>query len=164
MMRARALALALCSGATLVAHADSGCTNIDAQPVTLAVSYQAIQFIFQDNGCTDCHEGHLNCDPDADTAPAAAGMDLCPGASWFNIVQVQSSQNAALTRVVPNQPLASLLFSKVHCDTPAIGMRMPLGYPQLSDYDQSLIYDWIAGGAPLGTTDTVFRGEFEPRG
>jgi len=153
----------LCAVVTSV-HAESGCTNLDAQPPTFAVSYQAIQFIFQDNGCTDCHEGHIACDPDGPTAFPSAGMDLCPGVSWFNIVRVSSSQDNSLTRVVPNQPLASLLFSKVHCDEPFIGSRMPLGFPQLSDYDQSLIYDWIAGGAPLGTTDTIFRGEFEPRG
>jgi len=162
-VRARVLAFALFASATGVS-AEDFCTNLDAQPPTFAVSYQAIQFIFQENGCTDCHEGHIACDPKGQTAFPSAGMDLCPGISWFSLVRTPSSQDGTLTRVVPNQPQASLLFSKVHCGEPFIGSRMPLGLGQLSDYDQSLIYDWIAGGAPLGTTDTLFRGEFEPRG
>lgn len=160
LARAFACALALASPA----WAQDGCANLDAQPPTFTVSYSSIQAIFRDNGCTDCHESHVNCDPDETAITPSAQLDLCPGASWSQLVNHASSQDGTLPRVLPNQPRASLLFDKINCDPPVLGMHMPLGGNTLSEYDQALIHDWIAGGAPVGTTDTIFRGEFEPRG
>jgi hypothetical protein len=57
-----------------------------------------------------------------------------------------------------------LLFQKVNCDPPDVGDRVPLGYGDLSPEQQALIYDWIAEGAPSGTTDDIFHNDFDPRG
>ena len=71
-----------------------------------------------------------------------------------------------LTYVIPGHPERSLLFQKVNCDTPPEGTRMPFNNYAggLSVEQQALIYDWIAAGAPVGTTDAIFRGTFDPRG
>lgn len=133
----------------------SGCTNLDAVPVQFIIDYQsAIQGIF-DSHCTQCHSG----DP-----PLPAGLDLSAGGSWSHLFNVPSSQDPNFVRVVPNHPYQSLLFLKVNCDTPGVGVRMPYGGPPLPDAEQALILDWIAAGAPPATTDTVFRNGFEMRG
>lgn len=132
-----------------------GCTNLDAVPVQSTIDYQsAIQGIF-DNHCIECHSG----DP-----PVPGDLDLSAGGSWSHLFDVQSAQNPAFVRVAPNRPLQSLLFLKVNCDTPRVGMRMPLGRPPLADDEQALILDWIAAGAPPTATDTVFRYGLELRG
>ena len=41
---------------------------------------------------------------------------------------------------------------------------MPDGFPALTADQQATIYDWIAAGAPVGTTDQIFRGTFDLRG
>lgn len=129
----------------------SGCTNIDAVPVRFTIDFQsAIQGIF-DNHCIECHSG----DP-----PLPGDLDLSAGGSWSHVFEVQSSQNPSFVRVVPNRPSRSLLFLKVNCGTPGVGMRMPLGRAPLSDDEQALVSDWIAGGAPSTVTDTVFRNGF----
>ncbi len=131
----------------------SGCTNLDAEPIQYTIDYQsAIQGIFNKN-CTTCHEG--------DAPPA--GLDLSAGGSWSHLFNVASSQDPTFIRVWPDHPEQSLLFLKVNCDLPGVGERMPFGGLPLSDSDQALIYDWIAGGAPPTSTDGVFRNGFEAR-
>ncbi|GAA0705235.1 hypothetical protein [Dokdonella soli] len=133
----------------------SMCDSIDSVPVTFTIDYQsAIQGIFNAN-CVACH---TNTAP-----PLPAGLSLDPGVSWSAIVNHASSQRPGLVRVVPNRPDLSLLFHKVNCAVPDVGARMPYGGPYLSIQDQALIHDWIAGGAPSGTTDTIFRSGFEIR-
>jgi len=150
----------------------SGCTSIaDIPPTYSGIQFgAAIEGIFTNfngmgNGCTDCHttnggtntpSGYLNLDP-SETSP------------WTNLVNVESPMYPGLIYVVPNRPEQSLLFQKVNCDVPGGGGRMPdHGYPDgmttLSPYQQALIYDWIAEGAPAGTTDGIFRNGFDVRG
>jgi hypothetical protein len=148
--------------------APSGCTDISAvPPIYSGIEYgAAIQGLF-DNflsnggsaGCADCHTS-------ADGGAPAGDLDLTSGISWGQLVNHASSQDSSLIRVVPNRPEASLLFQKINCDAPAVGARMPYGFPAgtLSPEQQALIYDWIAAGAPVGTTDGVFRNGFDVRG
>jgi hypothetical protein len=139
--------------AAAVTPAAEGCTNLDAIPIQYTIDYQsAIQGIF-DKHCIECHEGK---DP-------PAGLDLSAGGSWSHLIHVPSSQDDTFIRVIPDQPLESLLFLKINCDTPGVGHRMPLNRDPLLDEDQALILDWISEGAPSSTTDTIFRGEFELR-
>lgn len=134
--------------------AASGCTNLDVVPIQFTIDYQsAIQGIFN-NYCVECHEGK---DP-------PGGLDLSAGGSWSHLIHVPSSQNGTFIRVVPDQPLASLLFLKINCDNPGVGQRMPYNRDALQPEDQALIFDWIAAGAPSTTTDIVFSGGFEVRG
>lgn len=146
--------------------APSGCTDISAVPVQYTITYgAAIQGLF-DNfltnggtaGCIDCHF--------APPPTPAGNLDLTDGVSWSHLVNQFSSEDSGLVYVVPNHPEQSLLFQKINCDFPAVGVRMPYGYPSgtLSPEQQALIYDWIAGGAPVGTTDGIFRNGFDVRG
>jgi hypothetical protein len=139
----------------------NGCTDISAvPPIYSGIQYgAAIQGLFNNFGvaaCTDCHE--------PPTPPQ--DLDLSAGISWGELVNHLSSQDIDLFRVMPNHPEQSLLFQKINCDAPAVGARMPYGYPSdtLSAEQQALIYDWIAEGAPAGTTDGVFRNGFDLRG
>jgi len=168
--RAAAAAMLACASSLgLLAHtatgqgSPSGCTDISAvPPIYSGIEYSAaIQGLFDDFGagaCTDCHFA---------PPPAPAGdLDLTGGISWSQLVNHVSSQDSNLIRVVPNHPEQSLLFQKINCDTPAIGARMPYGYPPgtLTAEQQALIYDWIAEGAPVGATDGIFRSGFDARG
>jgi hypothetical protein len=175
--RAVAAAFVACVGslsAFALAHAantqstPSGCTDISAvPPIYSGIEYgAAIQGLF-DNfltnggmaGCTDCHTS-------VDGGTPSGDLDLTSGISWGQLVNHMSSQDSSWVRVVPNHPGASLLFQKINCDMPAIGARMPYGFPSdtLSPEQQALIYDWIAEGATVGATDGVFRNGFDPRG
>lgn len=137
----------------------SGCDSIAATPATFAIDYQAdIQSIFSFE-CANCHVDHGG-------APVA-DLDLDPDPSWFNLVDVPSSQDPAQIRVIPRDALRSLLFRKVNCNVPGPDVfhnRMPLGRDPLSLADQAMIYDWIEAGAPNGPTDTIFFNNFELRG
>ena len=143
----------------------SGCTSIQNVPVTYTLTYgAAIQGLF-DNfsngmnmaGCADCH-----------TSPAsgAAGqLDLTSG-SWSHLVNIPSNENPSLIYVVPNHPEQSFLFQKINCAHPDAGSQMPFNNygGGLSPEQEALIYDWIAAGAPSGTTNTIFRDGFDIRG
>ncbi len=149
----------------------SGCTSIQDVPATYSgIEFgAAIQADVFDNfltnggiaGCIDCH---------THPASGASGhLDLTDGFSWSHLVNIPSYDDSSLTYVVPNHPEQSLLFQKINCDNPADGVRMPYqGYPDgattLSPEQQALIYDWIAEGAPVTTTDGIFRNSFDMRG
>lgn len=151
----------------------SGCTPIDyLPPIYSGIQFgAAIEGIFTDfngqgNGCADCHTSAMH------TQIPAGNLDLDPSESpspYVNLINVVSAEDPSLIYVVPNDPERSLLFQKVNCNTPGVGARMPYdGYPDgmttLTPYQQALIYDWIAEGAPAGTTNGVFRGTFDVRG
>ena len=151
----------------------SGCTPIDnVPPIYSGIQFGAaiegifIDFNGQGNGCADCHTSAMH------TQVPAGNLDLDPSESpspYVNLVNVVSAEDPSLIYVVPNYPERSLLFQKVNCDTPGVGARMPFqGYPDgmttLTPYQQALIYDWIAEGAPAGTTSGIFRGTFDSRG
>lgn len=175
-MRITAIAaLALCStlAGSRALHAQtppSGCTSIaDVPPIYNGIQYgAAILGIFTDysgvgNGCADCHTSN-----GGTTFPSGA-LDLDPGdtpSPYANLIGVESPQHPGFVYVVPNHPEQSFLFMKVACDNPGGGQRMPLGnYAGGLSVDQiALLYDWIAEGAPAGTTDGVFRGTFDIRG
>jgi hypothetical protein len=157
------------SGAT-----PSGCTPIQSVPPRYAgINFvTAIEGIFTNfnglgNGCADCHTTMMGTQ-----TPPAGYLDLDPQDSpspYANLINVPSYEDANVFYVVPNHPEQSLLFQKVNCDSPVVGVRMPyLGYPDgattLTADQQALIYDWIAEGAPVGTTDGIFRDNFDMRG
>lgn len=132
-----AAALAATLSSTAQAGSPSGCDSIaGVTPFTqfnYAVTIQAIW----NNNCDGCHIGG-----------SAAGLSLSAPASELNLINVPSFQDPAFTRVIPGDPVASLLFLKINCDDPGLGGRMPMG-TSLSSTQQRLIFDWIANGAPL---------------
>jgi hypothetical protein len=143
----------------------SGCTDISGVPPTFSgIQYgAAIQGFFGNfdgmgNACTDCHVA-------ADQGPAG-NLDLTAGVSWGNLVNVAADEDPSIMYVVPNHPEQSLLFRKINCDSPGVGSRMPYGFPSgtLTPEQMAAVYDWIAEGAPVGTTDGIFRDTFDFRG
>lgn len=173
-LRCIAVLCAAAVAATAVAAVPpSGCTPIDSiAPIANGIQFgAAIEGIFVDfngqgNGCADCHTTA------GGTQTPAGNLDLDPSESpspYVNLLNVASAEDPTLIYVIPGRPEESLLFQKVNCDTPGVGGRMPYhGYPDgmttLTPYQQALIYDWIAEGAPSGTTDGFFRGTFDVRG
>lgn len=144
-----AIALLASSASFAAPHGGpSGCANISAiAPFTqfnYEMQFQAIWQTLTDpkdpsSGlCTSCHPSETG----------AANLGLGEGFSYGNLVGVPSAQDGSILRVAPGDPLVSLLFQKVNCDTPSVGGRMPPGQ-SLSLTQQAFIFDWIRLGAPL---------------
>jgi hypothetical protein len=146
----------------------SSCTDISQIPVQYELSYgAAIQGgIFHDydgsgNGCDQCHTGGF------DAASGNLDLDALDTPSpYANLINVESAEYAGRFYVVPNHPELSLLFQKINCATTGAGEQMPQdnAFGGLTAYQQALVYDWIAAGAPSGTTDVLFRNTFDIRG
>jgi hypothetical protein len=78
---------------------------------------------------------------------AQAGLVLDAGASWGNLVNIPSSQNMLLTRVIPMDPDGSLLIHKLE-GTQTVGGPMPAdGPPFLQQSTVQVIRQWIQDGA-----------------
>lgn len=132
--------------------APSGCDSIASVPITWNIDYaKDIQNLFATR-CSNCHVDHAG-SPSGD-------LDLDPKWSYDVLVNGASNQEGIL--VIPGNPLASVLFQKINCETPDHGLRMPRARPPLPLAEQALIYDWIMLGAPL-VSDTIFASGFEPR-
>ncbi len=106
-------------------------------PVDMVSFSGQIQPIFDAN-CTICHVS----DGFADEI-----MHLNAEESFDALVDQPSVQNPDLTRVVPGDSGASLLFLKVSSDSPPVGVRMPFGGAPLPAGEIALIRDWIDQGA-----------------
>jgi hypothetical protein len=133
----------------------SECDSIDSIPARFDIDYQSdVQPIF-DQHCANCHV-------DSGGAPEA-GLELDSGVSWYELVDVASSQDPSLTRVKSFDPANSLLFHKVNCENPDLGSRMPYERIPITLAEQALIHDWIATGASMTTSETIFFAGFEDR-
>ena len=169
-IRSALFALASISKGAPAYNPPTGCTDISQVPVTKNIEFGAgIEAIFVQfsvspaAGCADCHTtaggpaGGLNLDP-SDSDPFAVPP-------YAGIVNVSSDEVPQLDYVVPNRPELSYLFMKINCDNPPHGERMPLGEVELfTPEQQALIYDWIAEGATVEPTNSIFRGTFDHRG
>jgi hypothetical protein len=114
----------------------TGCENISSVPPFTQFNYNRnIQNIFDVN-CQQCHQN----------GGAAGGLNLDLANSYNNLLTAVGPNPA---RVIPNNPLGSVLFLKVNCDSPGAGTRMPQGADPLSLAQQALLFDWIRLGAPL---------------
>lgn len=133
------------------------CDDLSTIPIDFSVDYETeVQPIFT-SSCANCH---------VESPFPSAGLRLDAGKSLGDLVNVTSTQNAQYIRVVPFSAAQSLLFSKVNCEEPEIGARMPQGRSPISLDAQARIYDWIQQGA-LATPavpDLISRAEFETRG
>ena len=133
--------------ANAAAGGPSGCENLSAIIPFTQVSYsQNIQSIFNSGECLGCHSGNGG-------TGGAAGLNLETLTSYQSLV----SPSVGTPRVVPGDPLNSVLFLKINCDNPGFGSRMPMDLGTMSAVRQQLIFDWIRLGAPL------LRAGFEDR-
>jgi methionine-rich copper-binding protein CopC len=99
--------------------------------------FQEIQATIFTPICTNCHVG----------ANAPQGLRLDAANSYAMIVNVASAEVPALLRVNPGNPDASYLVQKIQGNA-AVGGRMPLGGPPLSQAQIDLVRGWVAAGAP----------------
>lgn len=110
-------------------------SNTAAATVTLA-QVQAAVFT---PSCSACHNGV--------GAVLPGSMDLSSAAaSQAALVNVASAEVSTLRRVLPGDPVNSYLVHKIE-GTQAVGSRMPLGGPFLSQPNIDLVKAWIQGGA-----------------
>ena len=79
-------------------------------------------------------------------AGAKQGLQLDPGFSAGNLINVPSPRDANLIRVVPGDPDASFLIQKLD-GTQTLGDRMPDGGPYLTTATINVIRQWIQDGA-----------------
>jgi len=80
-------------------------------------------------------------------AGAQQGLRLDPGFSAGSLINVASSQDATLVRVIPGNPGGSLLIQKLE-GTQTVGFQMPAGGPYLPQSTIDVIRQWIQDGAP----------------
>lgn len=121
-----------------LAGGPSGCDDLGSVAPFTQFNYPVVIQSIWNNNCDGCHIGG-----------SSGGLNLDAPGSDLNLINIPSAQNAGFTRVVPGDPLGSLLLLKINCDEPGLGVRMPFGGPNLSLAQQALIFDWINAGAPL---------------
>ena len=76
----------------------------------------------------------------------AAHLDLGANMAFSNLVNVTSTNHAPDLRVVPGDPMASVLWHKVS-QSPTYGLTMPPNGTFLTDEELRTIRDWIEQGA-----------------
>lgn len=115
-------------------------------------AFQQIQDTIFTPICTACHAG----------ASAPLGLRLDAGNSYALLVGVASAEVPSLQRVMAGDAENSYIVHKIE-GRAAVGGRMPLGGPQLSQANIDLIKQWIAAGAPppaaAATTGTFGKGQ-----
>jgi methionine-rich copper-binding protein CopC len=131
----------------LVALAMGGCAGSgegldeNGEPITAGPpansDFQQIQSTIFTPICAVCHVG----------ANAPQGLRLDAANSYALLVNVASAEVPSLLRVNPGNPDASYLVQKIQGNA-AVGGRMPLGGPALSQAQIDLVRGWIAAGAP----------------
>lgn len=127
----------------LVSHASSSerggptdCDTLSSVAPFSEISYtRNIQSLFNTN-CMPCHF--------SGGSPGGLRLD-----SAVSLIDLLTPQLPTQPRVIPNDPLASVLFRKINCENPGSGSRMPQGGTALSLTQQALVFDWIRIGAPL---------------
>ena len=138
-----ALALAACgagSGEGLDQNGQPLTGGGNAPPVSgLAPTLDSIQTNVFNVNCAvpGCHGG----------TGAQQGLRLDPGFSAGNLINVHSSQDPNLIRVIPGDPDGSFLIQKLD-GTQTVGSRMPDGGPYLTTATINVIRQWIQDGAP----------------
>jgi hypothetical protein len=67
------------------------------------------------------------------------------GAEFTDMINVTSSENPPMKRVLPGDPEHSYVYLKLACGGGIVGACMPLGNPQAAT--AKLFHDWIEAGA-----------------
>ena len=118
---------------------DRGCDSISGGPINANVRWDQVWQALNDRGgCTSsCHLG----------AAPAADLDFSSRSLGIYYLVGQQSTQGSVTRVVPGNAAASLLYQKIACAMPAVGLPMPPPAGRLPADVQALVYDWIEQGA-----------------
>ena len=131
--------------------------NGDGETVDKANSLLAV-----DDGGGDLVDFELQVQPIFDTNCALsgchstvgpkAGLVLTAGSSANNLLNVPSSQQPALRRVLVGNPDNSYMIRKIQGGPSITGARMPLNRAPLSQAQIDLLRLWISQGAPVSRT------------
>jgi hypothetical protein len=125
-----------------------GCAGDGPPPGGGGTAFDQIQTEIFNQNClaAGCHNAQFQ----------AGGLNLSPGASYDDLVDVLSENAAArsegLLRVEPFEPDSSFLVIKLTNPSGPQGTRMPQGQNPLSQSDIDMIRSWILDGAPAGGT------------
>jgi hypothetical protein len=139
-MQKRAL-LIFATGLLLIAGCGSGTSSGTTSKTTSATGTSLsldVQPIFN-NSCVVCHQG-----------AGQAGLALEPANAYKNLVNVASTEAAALKRVAPGDPSHSYLLNKLNgtqVQSGGSGAQMPYGAQPLAAGQISAIQQWIQAGA-----------------
>jgi predicted CxxxxCH...CXXCH cytochrome family protein len=131
-----------------VAILSFGCSSGSSSPGTSSTTFTEVYTTVLAKNCTNstCHFSGAG----SVSVLGALDMSSQPTA-YMNLVNVKAAGvkcgTSGLTRVVPNDPSSSLMYEKVHDTVPPCGAQMPYLLPALPADEQSLIFDWINGGA-----------------
>ncbi|MFO1503998.1 MAG: TIGR03118 family protein [Steroidobacteraceae bacterium] len=107
--------------------------------VSAAPTLAALQSSFFGPRCSICHTGG------GATLPASMNLSSA-SATAAALIGVTSQEVPALKRVAPGDPNNSYVIQKIE-GTAAVGSRMPLGGPFLSQAESDQIRAWIQAGA-----------------
>jgi len=137
MKTATVIALPLAAALLTLAGCGGGGGG-SAPPTGLQPTLASIQANVFSVSCalSGCHTG----------AGAPFGLQLDPGFSYGNLIDVPSPRDSNLIRVVPGDPDASFLIQKLD-GTQTLGERMPDGGPYLTTATVNVIRKWIQDGA-----------------
>lgn len=102
------------------------------EPIDTAYFATEVVPIFQQH-CWVCH-------------PDMAGLDLTANVAHSNLVGVVSTNHAPGVRIVPGDPMVSVLWHKVSGSSD-YGLNMPPNGTFLSNDELQTIRDWIEQGA-----------------
>lgn len=131
-------------GAALVLLCATGCPvddSDDPAPSDGSVSFARDVEPLLVERCADCHQ------PGGFAALSGIALDLRAGSAYDALVGQASEQVPGRALVAPGDADASYLFEKISSDVPAVGARMPLFDPRLSDAELEIVLAWIEGGA-----------------
>ena len=125
-----------------------GCAGNGPPPQSDVSVFDQLQATIFDQNCLSagCHNAQAR----------AGGLDLSPGASYDNLVNVVPDNPVArsdgLLRVQPLNPGNSFIIVKLTAPGDGEGSRMPMGMNPLPASDIESLRSWILSGAPRGGT------------
>jgi hypothetical protein len=149
-----------CSNSSSPAHETSDASETAEGATTSSATFTEVYttILAPDCSTSTCHNAS-----DAENSV----LDMSSKATAYkNLVNKAAAgflcSSSGLTRVIPGDPSKSLLYLKVSATAPPCGFQMPpnatalmgidldsgLAEPPLSQTQQTLILDWIQGGAP----------------
>jgi hypothetical protein len=111
----------------------------------LTADWQSIQDNVFTPICSPCHSG----------AAAPKGLILDAAHSYQLLVGIPSTEEPTLERVKPGDPDSSYIILKVTGAPGIQGGRMPLDETPLPQSTIDVMRQWIANGAPQGTTSSA---------
>lgn len=85
--------------------------------------------------------------PDGCHGAGTGNFGIQINAEFADMINVTSSENPPMKRVLPGDPDNSYVYLKLRCEGGIVGACMPLGNP--NPETAKLFHDWIEAGAPL---------------